>query len=88
MAVADLHLDGNAVAGMLAEVFSVEATTAVVTCASCGATGAVGAVMVYSYAPGVVLRCPDCSQVLMRFARIQGRMVADFGGVSRFDLPS
>ncbi len=88
MAVADLHLDGNAVAGMLADVFSVEATTAVVTCASCGATGAVGAVMVYSYAPGVVLRCPQCTEVLMRFARIRGRMVADLGGVGRFDLPA
>ncbi len=88
MAVADLHLDGNAVAGMLSEVFSVEATTAVVTCATCGATGAVGAVMVYSHAPGVVLRCPECTQVLMRFTRIRSRMVADFGGISRLDLPA
>ncbi len=87
MAVTDLHLDGNAVAGMLSDVFSAEATTAVVTCATCAASGAVGAVIVYSHGPGVVLRCPECTQVLMRFARIRGRMVADFGGITRVDLP-
>jgi hypothetical protein len=38
-----MHLDGNAAAGLLAEVFTVEATTAVVTCAGCGASGPLGA---------------------------------------------
>ena len=33
------HLDGNAAAGLLAEVFTMEATTAVVTCAGCGGPG-------------------------------------------------
>ena len=32
----DLRLDGNAVAGLLAEVFALEATTALVRCAGCG----------------------------------------------------
>ena len=32
----ELMLDGNAVAGLLQEVFAVEMTTAVGTCASCG----------------------------------------------------
>ena len=35
----ELMLDGNAVAGLLQEVFAVEITTAVGTCASCGAAG-------------------------------------------------
>ena len=38
-----LMLDGNAVAGLLQEVFAVEMTTAIGTCDSCGATDAVGA---------------------------------------------
>lgn len=82
MSHAELRLDGNAAAGLLAEVFAVEATTALLTCAGCGATGAVGTVHVYAHGPGTVLRCPGCSGVLMRFARVGGgRLVADLRGV-------
>jgi hypothetical protein len=81
MSDVDLRLDGNAAAGVLAEVFSAEMTAALVTCASCGATGAVGAVHVYDRGPGTVLRCPACTAVLMRFARVRGRVVADLHGV-------
>jgi ribosomal protein S27E len=76
----DLRLDGNAAAGLLSEVFTPEATTAIVACAGCGASGAVGAAHVYAHAPGLVVRCPGCSAVLMRFARIRGRLVADLRG--------
>jgi Family of unknown function (DUF6510) len=41
----ELMLDGNAVAGLLQEVFAVEMTTAVGTCARCGAAGPVGRVI-------------------------------------------
>ena len=69
----ELRLDGNAAAGLLSEVFTPEATAAVVRCASCGGEGAVGSAMVYANAPGLV----------MRFARIRGRLVADLRGVAR-----
>ncbi len=78
----DLRLDGNAAAGLLGEVFTAEATSALVTCAGCGATGAVGEAHVYDKGPGTVLRCPACTAVLMRFARIRDRMLADFRGVA------
>ncbi len=77
-----LRRDGNAAAGLLAEVFTAEATAALVSCAGCGATGAVGAAHVYDQGPGLVLRCPGCSAVLMRFARIRDRTVADLRGVA------
>ena len=35
----ELMLDGNAVAGMLGEVFAVEMTTATMMCGNCGAAG-------------------------------------------------
>jgi hypothetical protein len=79
----ELRLDGNAAAGVLSEVFTPEATAAVVRCASCGAEGAVGAAEVYPHGPGTVLRCPSCEAVVMRFARIRGRLVADLSGVGR-----
>jgi uncharacterized Zn finger protein len=65
-----LMLDGNAVAGLLHEVFAVEMTTALETCDGCGATEPVGAVHVYRSA-GVVLRCPRCGAVLAKI--VQGR---------------
>jgi Family of unknown function (DUF6510) len=76
----ELRLDGNAVAGLLAEVFRTEATTAVVTCAGCGMTGAVGTVQAYVQTPGTVLRCPVCEAVLMRFARTPSGLHADLRG--------
>ena len=78
----DLRLDGNAAAGMLAEVFTAEATTAVAICDACGMTGAVGSAHVYDRGPGVVVRCPGCAGVLMRFAHTRDEVVADLRGVA------
>jgi len=82
----ELRLDGNAAAGLLAEVFAAEATAALVRCASCGAEGAVATVQVYAHAPGTVLRCPGCDAVIMRFARIRGELVADLRGIGRLSF--
>ena len=84
--VEEMRLDGNAVAGLLSDVFAVEMTAAQVSCAHCGATGAVAAGHVYVHAPGVVMRCPGCAGVIMRFAEIRGRLVADLHGVGRVEL--
>jgi hypothetical protein len=78
----ELMLDGNAVAGLLGELFTVEATSALATCAGCGTRGAVAEAHVYARGPGVVVRCPSCKAVVMRFAEIRGRLVADLRGMS------
>ena len=75
-----LMLDGNAVAGMLQELFAVEMTTALGTCASCGATDAVGAMHVYRGA-GIVLRCPHCDDALVTIVEADGRMWIGFAGI-------
>jgi hypothetical protein len=80
------RLDGNAAAGVLAEVFALEATTAVVRCAGCGHEDALGAATVYADAPGVVVRCRACTGVLMRFAEIRDRVVADLRGTATLTL--
>ena len=77
----DQTLDGNAAAGLLTEVFTPEATAAVVRCATCGSEGPVGGAAVFAHAPGLVIRCTSCEAVVMRFARIRGRLVADLRGV-------
>jgi hypothetical protein len=63
------RLDGNAAAGVLAEVFAFEITTARATCVSCGATGEVGAQMAYVSEIGTVVRCSSCDNPLIRIAR-------------------
>jgi hypothetical protein len=84
--MSDLTLDGNALAGLLGEVLNAEATTVVARCGSCGAEGALAEAEVYVHGPGTVIRCRACSAVLMRFARIRGRLVADLHGVGRLTI--
>jgi hypothetical protein len=86
MKTEEMRLDGNAVAGMLDEVLRVEATTVIARCGSCGTEGALGAAVAYVQCPGVVVRCPGCGAVLMRFAEIRGHLVADLHGVARLTI--
>jgi hypothetical protein len=80
MKQSDLKLDGNAVGGLLREIFTVEMTSAEDTCAGCGQVHAVGSLEVYANAPGVVIRCPGCEQVMMRVVRGGGRIWLDLTG--------
>jgi Zn finger protein HypA/HybF involved in hydrogenase expression len=80
-----LMLDGNAVAGLLQEVFAVEMTTAVGTCATCGASEAVGAVHVYRGA-GLVLRCPHCDNPLVKIVKDDTRLWIAFPGVRTLEI--
>jgi hypothetical protein len=75
-----LMLDGNAVAGQLQEVFAVEMTTAIGTCAKCGASEPVGAVHVFRGA-GVVMRCPHCDHALVTIVKDDTRMWIGFPGL-------
>jgi hypothetical protein len=59
-------LDANAVAGMLEDVFGADMTVADSKCAGCGREAEMGTLLAYTNAPGVVLRCPVCSTVMVR----------------------
>jgi len=74
-----LMLDGNAVAGLLQEVFAVEMTTVIGTCGACGSARPIGAVHVYR-AAGTVLRCSQCGNVLARIVRRGTVACVDLGG--------
>jgi Family of unknown function (DUF6510) len=86
MEVADLKLDGNAVAGLLGQVFAFEVTRATGTCANCGNVAAIGAVSAYVDAPGAVLRCPVCSCVLIRLVQSNNRLWLEMGGVRSLEF--
>jgi len=66
--VVDRHLDGNALAGVLHDIFGREMTDENCCCAHCGAVNALGAVRVYR-AAGDVMRCPNCGNVLIVIAQ-------------------
>ena len=63
------RLDGNAAAGVLAEIFTFEVTTARTACVRCGATGEIGSQMAYVSEIGTVVRCATCDNALIRVAR-------------------
>jgi hypothetical protein len=81
----ELMLDGNAVAGLLREVFAVEMTTAIGTCSSCGATEPVGAIHAFRGA-GIVLRCPHCDYALVKIVKDETRLWIGFPGVRTLEV--
>jgi hypothetical protein len=79
-------LDGNALAGLLAELFGADMTKAERGCASCGERYPVGAHRAYRGA-GVVLRCPVCSDMAMLIAELPDRYVVRLTGAWAFSTP-
>ena len=75
-----LMLDGNAVAGLLQDVFAVEMTSTIGTCNACGATDRVGALQVFRGA-GIVMRCPHCDNALVTIVEDGTRVWIGFAGV-------
>jgi hypothetical protein len=80
-------LDGNAVAGLLREVFACEMTVAVVTCAGCGAAAPVGAVRVFGGAMGAILSCAACDTAVVRLARTPRGAWLDLRGARSVVVP-
>lgn len=86
MSVEERRLDGNAIGGLLREIFVFEMTSAVGTCAGCGAVNEVGRLQVYVHAPGTVVRCPACEGVLMRVVHGKGRYWVEMTGVRSLEF--
>jgi uncharacterized protein DUF6510 len=86
MKTEEMKLDGNAVGGMMLEIFGVEMTAAVAVCRGCGATGPFADVDVYMRAAGTVIRCRTCESVLVKIVRGDGRTWLDLGGLRTIEL--
>jgi Family of unknown function (DUF6510) len=80
------RLDGNAIGGVMAEIFGTEMTLAVGVCGSCGATGPVAELHVYTRAPGLVARCSSCESVLIRIVQSERRTWLDLSGLRTIQL--
>ena len=80
-----MALDGNAIGGLLLDVFGVDMTSAEATCAACGAAGPVAETTVFVRAPGTVVRCRRCTSVLMTVTRIRGLNCVDLTGLAALE---
>ena len=80
-------LDGNAIGGLLIDVFRAEMTAAGSTCGTCGATRPVAELVVYRRAPGTVVRCRTCGSILMVFVTKHGVTAVDLAGLASLSEP-
>jgi hypothetical protein len=82
-----LMLDGNALAGLLHELFDVEMTIAPVECATCGRIGELGSLWAFAEIPGYVLRCPGCQNIVLRMTVTPGEVYLDARGAAYLRIP-
>ena len=71
-----MRVDGNAAAGMLAEIFGRDVSLAVASCARCGNAAEVARCIAYVSPMGIVLRCAECDDVLA--VAVEGRGIRQF----------
>jgi len=78
-------LDGNAIGGLLNEIFGMEMTGAVSTCGTCGSIALVAETVVYLQAPGAVMRCRACTAVLLVVVRRADINCVDLSGLAALE---
>jgi len=77
-----LMLDGNALAGILQEIFSTEMTASSTTCAHCGYESEMSGLLAFVCSPGLVLRCPTCEKVMLRIVQTPKAVYLDARGAA------
>lgn len=74
-------LDGNAIGGLLRDVFGAELTNQRGVCDHCADEAAVAECTVYLGGPGAVVRCRSCGGLLMVLVEIRGVVCVDLDGL-------
>ena len=78
----ELMVDGNALGGLLASIFGGDMTAVPERCTHCHTVNMVGAMRAYTRAPGMVLRCPACGQVVLRVVQTTRATYVDARGAA------
>jgi phage FluMu protein Com len=78
----DLMVDANAVAGLLERLFGGDMTAVPGQCAHCHTVSLVGAMHAYVRAPGTVIRCPACHEVVLRIVETSRTTYVDARGAA------
>jgi len=82
----ELTVDGNAIAGLLESVFGAEITAREERCTHCGTVSAIGTLRVYMRGPGIVVRCPACTDVVLRLVQTPAGSRIDLSGAAGMTL--
>jgi NAD-dependent SIR2 family protein deacetylase len=80
------HIDGNALAGHLADLFTFDGTMAVIRCSGCGSVEQLATAMVYMDDMGAVARCVHCDNVLLTLVESEDRVWIGFAGVTAIEI--
>jgi len=86
METRDLTLDGNAIGGLLLELFGSDLTAAPCSCDHCGARDEIARLEVYVQCPGVVVRCRSCGGVVITIVQGPTRTWVDLRGLGGLEL--
>ena len=81
-----MRVDGNAIAGVLGEVFVRDMTAVRIECGGCGKVEPFGAEHVYMRAPGIVMRCCHCDRVLLVVSHTGGTYRLGLGGARSLEF--
>jgi Family of unknown function (DUF6510) len=80
------HVDGNAVAGVFADLLSFDVTAAIARCAGCGQRAELARAMVYRSDAGTVMRCSACDGALATVVVGEGRLWFGLSGISAIEV--
>lgn len=80
-------IDGNALAGPLATLFTPDLTSARGICARCDQPGLLAETRVYDQAPGW-WRCAACGEVLVTVVELLDSVRLSLGGFRYLEIPS
>lgn len=78
----DLTVDGSAIAGLLAVAFGRDLSATEERCAHCGTVSVIATMRVYSRGPGIVVRCPACTDVVLRIVETPRGLRIDASGAT------
>ncbi|WP_054811248.1 DUF6510 family protein [Nocardia arizonensis] len=83
----DNHVDGNALAGPLSEIFVGDVTVCACRCGACGAVAPIAHALVYPHGPGAVARCASCAAIVLRLTTTPSGRWFDLGEGASLCLP-
>ncbi len=82
------HVDGNALGGVLSDVFIADLTAATTTCAGCRNVCRVATLDVFLDGPGAVARCRNCGTVQFGLVRSETRTWLALPGIRTLEIPT
>lgn len=85
--IAGAVVDGNALAGLLSDVFAVDVTTVIGTCGGCGATAPLADAVVEIDEIAALVRCRSCTHTLFTTLRTGDGVRIVLAAISGFHVP-